>query len=155
MRHAVWPRWENWIKGYRVYAVLGDGELQEGQVWEAMMYAAHYKLDNLTAFLDHNGLQIDGKITEVMSPEPVVAKFEAFGWSVILIDGHDMNQIDKAIKKAKRTKGKPTMIVAETIKGKGVSYMENKYEWHGKAPNQEQRDIAIAELDAYIESLGV
>ena len=119
------------------------------------MYAAHYKLDNLTAFLDHNGLQIDGKITEVMSPEPVVAKFEAFGWSVILIDGHDMNQIDKAIKKAKRTKGKPTMIVAETIKGKGVSYMENKYEWHGKAPNQEQRDIAIAELDAYIESLGV
>lgn len=120
-------------KDYRVYAVLGDGELQEGQVWEAMMYAAHYKLDNLTAFLDHNGLQIDGDIKEVMSPEPVVAKFEAFGWSVILIDGHDMDQIDKAIKKAKRTKGKPTMIVAETIKGKGVSYMENKYEWHGKA----------------------
>lgn len=142
-------------KDYRVYAILGDGELQEGQVWEAMMYAAHYKLDNLTAFLDHNGLQIDGDITKIMSPEPVGAKFEAFGWNVVLIDGHDINQIDDAIERAKSTKGKPTMIVAETVKGKGVSYMENQFGWHGKAPNKEQRDQAIAELDAYIENLGV
>lgn len=142
-------------KDYRVYAILGDGELQEGQVWEAMMYAAHYKLDNLTAFLDHNGLQIDGDITKIMSPEPVGAKFEAFGWNVVLIDGHDINQIDDAIERAKSTKGKPTMIVAETVKGKGVSYMENQFGWHGKAPNKEQRDQAMAELDAYIENLGV
>jgi len=140
-------------KDYRVYALLGDGELQEGQVWEALMSAAHYKLDNLTAFLDHNGLQIDGKITEVMSPEPVVDKFKAFGWNVIIIDGHDYDQIINAIETAKKTKGMPTMIVAETTKGKGVSFMENQAGWHGSPPNKEQRDQAIAELDAFLAEL--
>lgn len=142
-------------KEYRVYVILGDGELQEGQVWEASMAAAHYKLDNLTAFLDHNGLQIDGNITDVMSPEPVAEKFRAFGWNVIHIDGNDIPQIIDALKKAKEVKGKPTMIVADTIKGKGVSFMENQAGWHGSAPNKEQRDQAIAELDAYISGLGV
>jgi len=142
-------------KDYRVYSILGDGELQEGQVWEALMSAAHYKLDNLTAFLDHNGLQIDGKITDVMSPEPVVDKFKAFGWNVIIIDGHDYEQIINAIDTAKKTKGKPTMVVAETIKGKGVSFMENQAGWHGSAPNKEQRDQAIAELDAFLAKLEV
>jgi len=142
-------------KEYRVYVILGDGELQEGQVWEASMAAAHYKLDNLTAFLDYNGLQIDGNITDVMSPEPVAEKFRAFGWNVIHIDGNDIPQIIDALKKAKEVKGKPTMIVADTIKGKGVSFMENQAGWHGSAPNKEQRDQAIAELDAYISGLGV
>lgn len=142
-------------KDYRVYVLLGDGELQEGQVWEASMAAAHYKLDNLTAFLDHNGLQIDGKITEVMSPEPVEEKFKAFGWNVIVIDGHDYGQIMGAIEEAKRTKGKPTMVVAKTTKGKGVSFMENEAGWHGTAPNKEQRDIAVAELDAALAELEV
>lgn len=142
-------------KDYRVYSILGDGELQEGQVWEALMSAAHYKLDNLTAFLDHNGLQIDGKITDVMSPEPVADKFRAFGWKVIDIDGHDYEQIIKAINTAKETKGMPTMVVAKTIKGKGVSYMENEAGWHGSAPNKEQRDQAIAELDAFLAQLEV
>ena len=142
-------------KDYRVYSILGDGEIQEGQVWEACMAAAHYKLDNLTAFLDHNGLQIDGKITDVMSPEPVVAKFEAFGWKVIKIDGHDYQQIEAAIEEAKKTEGKPVMIVAETIKGKGVSFMENAAGWHGSAPNKEQRDQAIAELDKVLNELEV
>ncbi len=142
-------------KDYRVYSILGDGEIQEGQVWEAMMYAAHYKLDNLTAFLDHNGLQIDGDIKDIMSPEPVVDKFKAFGWEVIQVDGHDLEEVDKAIEKAKTIKGKPTMIVAETIKGKGVSYMENEYGWHGKAPDQALRDKAIAEIEAYIKGLEV
>lgn len=140
-------------KDYRVYAILGDGELEEGQVWEAAMYAAHYKLDNLTAFLDHNGLQIDGDIKKVMSPEPVTDKFKAFGWNVIVVSGHNLEQIDCAINKAKETKGMPTIIVAETVKGKGVSFMENQAGWHGKAPNKEQRDIAIAEIDAYIAGL--
>ncbi|HHV96976.1 MAG TPA: transketolase [Clostridiaceae bacterium] len=142
-------------KDYRVYALLGDGELQEGQVWEALMSAAHYKLDNLTAFLDYNGLQIDGKITEVMSPEPVVEKFKAFGWNVIIIDGHDYEQIINAINTAKKTKGMPTMVVAKTTKGKGVSFMENQAGWHGSPPNKEQRDQAIAELDAYLAKLEV
>lgn len=142
-------------KDYRVYVMLGDGELQEGQVWEAMMAAAHYKLDNLTVFLDHNGLQIDGKITEVMSPEPVVIKFLAFGWNVIVINAHDYEQIIDAIAKAKSTKDKPTIIVAESIKGKGVSFMENQVGWHGTPPNKEQRDQAIAELDAYLAELEV
>lgn len=142
-------------KDYRVYSILGDGEIQEGQVWEAMMYAAHYELDNLTAFLDHNGLQIDGDIKDIMSPEPVVDKFKAFGWEVIQVDGHDLEEVDKAIEKAKTIKGKPTMIVAETIKGKGVSYMENEYGWHGKAPDQALRDKAIAEIEAYIKGLEV
>lgn len=142
-------------KDYRVYAILGDGELQEGQVWEASMAAAHYKLDNLTAFLDYNGLQIDGKITDVMSPEPVAGKFEAFGWNVLKIDGHDIEKIIEAINQAKNTKGKPTMIVANTIKGKGVSFMENQAGWHGSAPNKEQRDQAIEELDKALAELEV
>ncbi len=142
-------------KDYRVYAILGDGELQEGQVWEASMAAAHYKLDNLTAFLDYNGLQIDGKITDVMSPEPVAGKFEAFGWNVLKVDGHDIEKIIEAINQAKNTKGKPTIIVANTIKGKGVSFMENQAGWHGSAPNKEQRDQAIEELDKVLAELEV
>lgn len=140
-------------KDYRVYSILGDGEIEEGQVWEASMAAAHYKLDNLTAFLDHNGLQIDGKITDVMSPEAVNEKFKAFGWKVISVNGHDYQQITEAIKEAKKTKGMPTMIIAETIKGKGVSFMENDAGWHGKAPNKEQKDQAIAELDEFLAKL--
>ncbi|WAM36879.1 transketolase [Caldicellulosiruptor acetigenus] len=142
-------------KDYRVYVLLGDGEIQEGQIWEAAMTAAHYKLDNLTAFLDHNGLQIDGKITEVMSPEPVDEKFKAFGWHVIKIDGHDFNQIEKAVNEAKTIKGKPTIIIAETVKGKGVSFMENEAGWHGTAPNKEQAQKALEELQKQLESLEV
>jgi transketolase len=140
-------------RDYRVYTILGDGETEEGQVWEAAMAAAHYKLDNLTAFLDHNGLQIDGKITDVMSPESLPEKFKAFGWNVISINGHDHEQIIEAIDAAKKVKDKPTMIIAETIKGKGVSFMENQAGWHGTAPNKEQRDQAIAELDEYLAKL--
>ena len=142
-------------KDYRVYAILGDGELQEGQVWEAAMAAAHYGLDNLTAFLDYNGLQIDGRITDVMSPEPVTDKFAAFGWNVLVIDGHDFEQIIGAVNKAKENKGKPTIVVAKTFKGKGVSFMENQAGWHGSAPNKEQRDQAIAELDKALAELEV
>jgi transketolase len=134
-------------KDYRVYAVLGDGENQEGQVWEAAMLAAHYKLDNLVAFLDHNGLQIDGPIAEVLSPEPLDAKWRAFGWHVISINGHDYSQILDALTEAREVKGKPIMIIAATTKGKGVSYMENQCGWHGTAPNAEQVCTAIAELD--------
>lgn len=141
-------------KDYRVYAVLGDGECEEGQVWEAAMFAAHYNLDNLTVFLDFNGLQIDGDIKEVMNPTPFDKKFEAFNWNVIKINAHDYNQIEAAVNEAKATKGKPTLILAESTKGKGVSYMENKAEWHGAAPNLEQYEQAIAELDAYIKELG-
>ena len=140
-------------KDYRVYTVIGDGEMEEGQVWEASMFAAHYKLDNLTAFLDFNGLQIDGDITKVMNPTPVDKKFEAFNWNVIVIDAHDFEQIEKAVNEAKNTKGKPTMIVAKSIKGKGVSFMENEASWHGAAPNDEQYQAAIAELNKYIEDL--
>jgi transketolase len=142
-------------KDYRVYAVLGDGEIQEGQVWEACMAANHYKLDNLTAFLDYNGLQIDGNITDVMSPEPVTDKFRAFGWNVICVDAHDFEQLDNAIAQAKEAKGKPTMIVAKSVKGKGVSFMENQAGWHGSAPSKEQRDQAIAELDSLLAKLEV
>ncbi|MDQ2085421.1 transketolase [Herbivorax sp. ANBcel31] len=142
-------------KNYNVFALLGDGEIQEGQVWEALMCAAHYKLDNLIAFLDHNGLQIDGKITDVMSPEPVVDKFKAFGWNVITIDAHDYNQIQEAISEGKKTEGKPTMIVAESVKGKGVSFMENEAGWHGAPPNDEQRDEAIAQLDELLKTMEV
>lgn len=131
---------------YRVYALLGDGECEEGQVWEAAMAAAHYKLDNLCAILDYNGLQIDGNITDVMNPAPFGKKFEAFGWHVITIDGHDMEAITSAYAKAKECKGKPTMIVAKTIKGKGVSYMENNYAWHGVAPSDEELAIALKDL---------
>jgi transketolase len=133
-------------KDYRVYSILGDGELEEGQVWEASMSAAHYKLDNLTAFVDNNGLQIDGKCEDVMSPEPISNKFRAFNWHVIDIDGHDFNQIIAAIEEAKNTKGKPTMIVCKTIKGKGVSFMENVASWHGTAPSREQCEEALKEL---------
>ena len=142
-------------KNYRVYVLLGDGEIQEGQIWEAAMTAAHYKLDNLTAFLDHNGLQKEGKITEVMSPEPVDEKFRAFGWHVIKIDGHDFNQIEKAVNEAKTIKGKPTIIIAETVKGKGVSFMENEVGWHGTAPNKEQAQKALEELQKQYEALEV
>ncbi len=142
-------------KSYRVYAILGDGELQEGQVWEAAMFAAHYKLDNLTAFVDFNGLQIDGDISKVMSPLPIDEKFRAFGWHVIVIDAHDYEQIENAINEAKNTKGKPTMIVAKSIKGKGVSFMENEPGWHGNAPKKEQYEQAIKELDAQLSALEV
>ncbi|MCX7772634.1 MAG: transketolase [Clostridia bacterium] len=140
-------------KTYRVYSVLGDGELEEGQVWEAAMAAAHYKLDNLTAFVDYNGLQIDGKISDVMNPEPIADKFKAFGWDVVAINAHDFDEIEKAVNQAKLNKGKPTMIVAHSVKGKGVSYMENQASWHGSAPKKEQADQALAELDQYLESL--
>ncbi|MCF6096470.1 transketolase [Thermovorax subterraneus] len=133
-------------KDYRVYVLLGDGELEEGQVWEAAMAAAHYKLDNLTAFVDHNGLQIDGPITDVMSPEIIEEKFKAFGWHVIDINGHDFEEIINAIEQAKKMKGKPTVIVANTVKGKGVPYMENEVDWHGKAPTQEQAQEALKAL---------
>lgn len=142
-------------KDFRVYSILGDGEIQEGQVWEAFMAAAHYKLDNLVAFLDHNGLQIDGNITDVMNPESVHEKFAAFGWNVLKVNGHDFEDIEAALAKAKETKGKPTVVVAETAKGKGVSFMENQAGWHGVAPNKEQRDQAIAELDEYLAELEV
>ncbi len=134
-------------KNYRVYTLLGDGEIQEGMIWEAAMSAAHYKLDNLTAFLDYNHLQIDGSIENVMNPNPVDDKFRAFGWNVIVIDGHNMREIDQAIQQAKEIKGKPTIIIANTIKGKGVSFMENKAEWHGTAPNSEQLEQALKELN--------
>ncbi len=140
-------------KDYRVYTILGDGEIQEGQVWEAAMFAAHYKLDNLVAFVDHNGLQIDGPITEVMSPEPISNKFEAFGWHVIDIDAHDVEAIKNALDEAKTVKGKPTAIVAKSTKGKGVSFMENNVSWHGAAPNAEQYAVAEAELNAKIKEL--
>lgn len=133
-------------RDYRVYALLGDGETQEGMVWEAAMAAVHYKLDNVTAFLDHNGLQIDGPVREVMSVEPMAEKWKAFGWDVQVIDGHDMTQILQAVKAARKVKGRPQMIVAETVKGKGVSFMENQVDWHGRAPGQEEAGQALAEL---------
>ena len=137
----------------RVYALVGDGESEEGEVWEAAMFAAHYKLDNLCFIIDWNGLQIDGPVTEVMNPTPHDKKFEAFGWHVIKCDGHDFNQIEAAYKEAEQTKGQPTMILAKTIKGKGVSFMENNAGWHGKAPNDEQWAQAKAELEAKIKEL--
>jgi len=132
---------------YRVYTLLGDGELEEGQVWEAAMCAAHYKLDNLTAFVDYNGLQIDGDIDKVMNPNPIADKFIAFGWNVIYLeDGHDLVKIKDAIETGKEVKDKPTMIVCKTIKGKGVSFMENQASWHGSAPSKEQCEMAIKEI---------
>ncbi len=131
---------------HRVYTVVGDGESEEGQVWEAAMFAAHYKLDNLVAFLDLNGLQIDGKITEVMDPTPHDDKFRAFGWHVITINAHDFEEIAAALAEARTVKGKPTVIIARSVKGKGVSFMENEVDWHGKAPNEEQYKAALAEL---------
>ena len=138
---------------YRVYTVLGDGESEEGQVWEAAMFAAHYKLDNLVAVLDWNGLQIDGPIVEVMNPTPHDEKFRAFGWHVISIDAHDFDAIEAAFSEAKSVKGKPTVIIAKSTKGKGVSYMENACEWHGAAPKEDLYKVAIADLEAIAESL--
>ena len=133
-------------ENYRTYVVLGDGEIQEGQIWEAAMTAAHYKLDNLCAFLDSNNLQIDGNVSEIMGVEPLDKKWEAFGWNVIKIDGHDFEQILSALDKAREYKGKPTMIIAKTIKGKGVSFMENVCGFHGVAPTLEELERALAEL---------
>ena len=133
-------------KSYRVYALLGDGEIEEGMVWEAAMAAAHYKLDNLMAFVDHNGLQIDGRVQEVMSPLPIPDKFRAFGWEVLEIDGHDHNQIMKALNFARTVKGKPTAVIAHTVKGKGCSFMEDRVEWHGTAPKPDEVKKALAEL---------
>ena len=138
---------------YKVYTILGDGEIEEGQVWEASMFASHYKLDNLIAIVDNNGLQIDGKITEVMSPEPITDKFEAFGWHVITMDAHDFDSIESAFDEAETIVGKPVVIVQKSVKGKGVSFMENQVGWHGKAPNKEEYDKAMAELNAQLQAL--
>ena len=140
-------------KSYRVYAIMGDGEVAEGQVWEAMLTAAKFKLDNLCAVVDVNGLQIDGKTEDVMPTEPLDQKFEAFGWHVIKVDGHDYEEIENAFAEAESIKGKPTMILAKTVKGKGVSFMENDAGWHGKAPNDEQYAQARAELEATLKEL--
>lgn len=140
-------------KSYKVYAILGDGEIEEGQVWEAAMFAAHYKLDNLVAIVDNNGLQIDGKITEVCSPEPITDKFAAFGWHVITMDGHDFDDIDRAFAEAEKISGKPVAIIQKSVKGKGVSFMENQVGWHGTAPNKEQYEQAMAELSAQLKEL--
>lgn len=133
-------------RDYRIYTILGDGEIQEGQIWEAAMSSSHYKLDNLCVIVDNNNLQIDGEVSNVMNPYPIDKKFESFGFNVINIDGHNFNEIKDAFEKAKEVKGKPTAIIAKTIKGKGVSFMENKAEWHGKAPNEENYNQAMNEL---------
>ena len=133
-------------KNYRVYCILGDGEIEEGQVWEAAMASNKYKLDNLCVIVDNNNLQIDGTIEEVMSSYPIDKKFESFGFNVITINGHDIQEIKDAFGKAKSIKGRPTCIIAKTVKGKGVSFMENQVGWHGKAPNKEQYEEAIREL---------
>ena len=138
---------------YRVYTLLGDGEIQEGQVWEAAMFAGHRKLDNLVVIIDNNGLQIDGKIDDVCSPYPIDKKFEAFNFNVINIDGHNFDEIDAAFKKARETKGMPTAIIAKTVKGKGVSFMENQAGWHGKAPNDEEYETAMEDLKKVGEAL--
>ncbi len=138
---------------YRVYTVLGDGEIEEGEVWEAAMFAANKKLDNLVAIVDFNGLQIDGSIDEVNSAYPIADKFKAFNWNVVEIDGHDYEQIENAFNNARNTKDKPTCIVMKTVKGKGVSYMENQVGWHGKAPNEEEYNQAIAELNEKLKEL--
>lgn len=140
-------------KDTRVYTILGDGEIEEGQVWEAAMFAANKKLDNLVAFLDLNNLQIDGTVDEVNSPKPLDKKFEAFNWHVITIDGHDFAAIEAALNEAKTVKGKPTAIIANTIKGKGVSFMEDQVGWHGVAPNDEQAATAMDELNKQLEAL--
>ncbi len=140
-------------KDYRVYSILGDGELEEGQVWEQAMFAPHYKLDNFTIFVDNNGLQIDGDITKVMNPTPIDEKFKAFGWNVIIADAHNFEELYNAIEAAKACKGKPTAVIMKSVKGKNVSFMENNAAWHGSAPNEEQYNQAIAELDAKIAEL--
>ena len=138
---------------YRVYTILGDGEIEEGQVWEAAMFASHKKLDNLCVIVDNNNLQIDGSLDEVNSPYPIPEKFAAFGFHVIEIDAHDFDQIDAALVEAKTVKGKPTAIIQKSVKGKGVSFMENNVGWHGKAPNAEEFELAMAELDAKLNEL--
>ncbi|NLK70522.1 MAG: transketolase [Clostridiales bacterium] len=138
---------------YKVYAILGDGELEEGQVWEAAMFAAHYNLDNLIAIIDNNGLQIDGKVTEVCSPEPITDKFESFGWYVITMDAHNFDDIERAFDEAEKISGKPVAIVQKSIKGKGVSFMENQVSWHGQAPNEEQYKQAMLELSEQLKGL--
>lgn len=138
---------------YRVYTLLGDGEIQEGQVWEAAMFAGHRKLDNLVAIVDNNGLQIDGNIADVCSPYPIDKKFEAFNFHVICIDGHDFAQIEQAFAEARNTKGMPTAIIVKTLKGKGVSFMEGAVAWHGAAPNDEQYQVAMADLEKAGEAL--
>ena len=140
-------------KDYRVYTLLGDGEIQEGQVWEAAMLAGHRKLDNLVVIVDNNGLQIDGCVDDVCSPNPIDKKFEAFNFHVITVDGHDFDALRKAFKEAKETKGMPTCIILKTVKGKGVSFMENQAGWHGKAPNDEEYAIAMADLEKIDEEL--
>lgn len=140
---------------YRVYALMGDGEIEEGQIWEAAMSAAKYKLDNLCGIVDVNGLQIDGRTADVMPSEPLDAKFAAFGWNVIKADGHDFGSLRAALAAAKAEKGRPSVILAKTVKGKGVSFMENDPGWHGKAPNAEQYEQAMAELNAAVEKLEV
>ena len=140
-------------KDFRVYTLLGDGEIQEGQVWEACMAAAHYKLDNLVVIVDNNGLQIDGNVADVMSPYPIFDKLVAFGFHTIAIDGHDFDAIEGALKKARNVKGQPTAIVMSTIKGKDVSYMENDAGWHGKAPNDAEYEVAMTELNAILSGL--
>lgn len=138
MDHADW----------RIYTILGDGELEEGQIWEAAMYAAHYKLDHLTAFIDNNGLQIDGAITDVMSSLPIDKKFSAFGWYVITVNGHNMAELHNAIEEARNIKGKPTMIIMKTVKGKGIPEIEGKASWHGKAPSSEECERFVKMLEA-------
>ena len=140
-------------KDYRVYSLLGDGEIEEGQVWEAAMFASHNNLDNLCLIVDFNGLQIDGPVSEVAGPEPIDKKFEAFGFDVQTIDGHDFDAIEAAFARAKTVKGKPSVIIAKTVKGKGVSYMENQVGWHGTAPNKEQYETAMQELTAALHEL--
>lgn len=139
-------------KKYRVWAILGDGECEEGQIWEAAMFGSHYGLNNICAFVDFNGLQIDGAVTDVMNPTPLDKKFEAFGWNTLVIDGHDFDQIAMAVENAKRSI-KPTAVICKTIKGKDVSYMENQCSWHGTAPKKEQYDIGMQELEALQKKL--
>ena len=148
---AIAAKYQN--KSNRVYSLLGDGEIQEGQVWEACMSAAHYKLDNLCIVVDNNGLQIDGNVADVMSPYPIVDKLLAFGFNVHAVDGHDFEALEKAFENAKKTKGQPTAIVMNTVKGKGVSYMENDAGWHGKAPNDAEYEQAMTELKAQLAEL--
>jgi len=140
-------------KDYRVYAITGDGEIQEGQIWEAAMFAGHRKLDNLCVVVDNNGLQIDGRVGDICSPYPIAEKFAAFGFHTIEIDGHDFDQIEKAFNEAKETKGKPTAIIAKTIKGKDVSFMADNVNWHGAAPNDEQYKVAAADLEKVLAEL--
>ena len=138
---------------YKVYTILGDGEIEEGQVWEAAMFASHYHLDNLLAIVDYNGLQIDGQLSEVCSPEPIPEKFAAFGWHVIQMDAHDFDSIEAAFAEAEQIVGQPVVIVQKSVKGKGVSFMENQVGWHGKAPNQAEYEQAMAELPAQLQEL--